>query len=95
MIKGTVIIQSERCKGCQLCIEACPQAVLRLSNAYNSRGYRTVRLDEADRRCTGCAVCAVICPDNVFTVYREASRPLAMGAGAKGGRNGQSAVERQ
>ncbi|RIK43862.1 MAG: 2-oxoacid:acceptor oxidoreductase [Chloroflexi bacterium] len=95
MIKGTVIIQSERCKGCQLCIFACPQGVLRLSNAYNSRGYRTVRLDETDRRCTGCAVCAVICPDSVFTVYRETSHSPAMGADAKGGCNGQSAVERQ
>ncbi|MCL4860830.1 MAG: ferredoxin family protein [Caldilineaceae bacterium] len=95
MIKGTVTIQSERCKGCQLCILACPQGVIRLSGCYNSRGYHTVRLDETDRHCTGCAVCALICPDSVFTVYRETSRSPAMGAGAKGGRNGQSAVDRQ
>ena len=73
MIKGMVTIQSERCKGCQLCIQACPQAVLRLSNLYNSRGYRTVLLDETQKHCTGCAVCAVVCPESVFTVYREVS----------------------
>jgi 2-oxoglutarate ferredoxin oxidoreductase subunit delta len=70
MTRGTVLIQSERCKGCQLCIQACPQGVLHLSNLYNKRGYRTVLLDETQKQCTGCAVCAVICPETVFTVYR-------------------------
>jgi 2-oxoglutarate ferredoxin oxidoreductase subunit delta len=73
MVRGTVIIQSERCKGCQLCIQVCPQGVLRLSDFYNSRGYHTVLLDETQTDCTGCAVCAVICPDSVFTVYRDVS----------------------
>jgi 2-oxoglutarate ferredoxin oxidoreductase subunit delta len=73
MVRGTVIIQSERCKGCQLCIQACPQGVLHLSNSYNSRGYHPVLLDETQKHCTGCAVCALICPDSVFTVYRAVS----------------------
>lgn len=85
MARGAVIIQSERCKGCQLCIQACPQEVLRLSNAYNSRGYHPVFLDETQQHCTGCAVCALICPDSVFTVYREAirspTRPVLAPAG--------------
>lgn len=74
MVRGTVVIQSERCKGCQLCIHVCPQDVLRLSDSYNSRGYHPVFLDETQQHCTGCAVCALICPDNVFTVYREPGR---------------------
>jgi 2-oxoglutarate ferredoxin oxidoreductase subunit delta len=71
MVRGTVLIQSERCKGCQLCVAHCPQAVLRLADGYNSRGYHPVMLDERTHTCTGCAVCALVCPDTVFTVFRE------------------------
>lgn len=74
MIRGTVTIQPERCKGCELCVHVCPQDVLRLSNVYNSRGYRTILLDETQNACTGCGVCAVVCPDVVFTVFRETNR---------------------
>ncbi len=68
--RGTVLIDRERCKGCELCVHACPQGVLRMSETYNAKGYHPVMLDEREKVCTGCAVCAVICPDVVFTVYR-------------------------
>jgi len=74
MAKGTVLIHQERCKGCGLCVAACPQHVLGMSTVYNARGYATVALDESQNQCTGCAVCAVICPDVVFSVYREPVR---------------------
>ena len=74
MAKGTVVINRDRCKGCALCVNACPQHVLHLSDTYNIRGYRPVVLDESVAACTGCAVCAVVCPDVVFTVYREPAR---------------------
>ena len=68
--RGTVLIDSERCKGCQLCVHVCPQGVLKMSEEYNSKGYHPVMLDESENTCTGCSVCAVICPDVVFTVFR-------------------------
>ena len=71
MIRGTVVIDRERCKGCALCVGVCPQHVLRMENGYNARGYRPVMLAENGNHCTGCAVCAVICPDVVFSVYRK------------------------
>ena len=77
MIRGTVAILADRCKGCALCLQACPQDVLRLSDGYNSRGYHAVILVESETGkagCTGCGVCAVICPEAVFTVYREPVR---------------------
>ena len=70
MAKGRVVIDVERCKGCELCINACPQDVLALSKQFNSKGYRPVFLMEHDNDCTGCALCATICPDAVITVYR-------------------------
>ncbi len=71
MARGTVLIKRERCKGCQLCVHACPQHVLVLSDSFNSKGYRPVRLHEQSASCTGCAICAAVCPDVVFTVFRE------------------------
>jgi len=79
MVRGTVAIDREQCKGCQLCVSVCPQRVLHLSAQLNSHGYPTIMLDEGAQHCTGCALCALICPDVVFTVYRMApQRPAAV-----------------
>jgi 2-oxoglutarate ferredoxin oxidoreductase subunit delta len=64
-----VVIEQERCKGCQLCVEFCPPKVLVMSATLNSRGfYPAVLVDE--ERCTSCAACAIVCPDTAITVYR-------------------------
>ena len=69
MIRGTVKIDIETCKGCELCIEACPQESLQLSPNINKQGYHyTVLIKD---NCTGCVNCALVCPDAVITVYRE------------------------
>lgn len=68
MVRGTVIIATEICKGCELCIAACPQDCLGLSNDFNKRGYRPAALI-ADT-CTGCVNCAIVCPDSAIIVYR-------------------------
>jgi 2-oxoglutarate ferredoxin oxidoreductase subunit delta len=69
MIRGTVKIDVETCKGCELCIEACPQESLALSEGLNSQGYHYAVLIKDN--CTGCVNCALVCPDAVITVYRE------------------------
>ena len=75
MAKGTVFIEVDRCKGCELCTAACPQGILQMSHdCFNALGYRPVRLMEGEK-CTGCALCALMCPDVVFTVYRFDVRP--------------------
>jgi 2-oxoglutarate ferredoxin oxidoreductase subunit delta len=62
-------IDEERCKGCELCITACPHDVLDLDRSIVNRlGYHPVRLTDATA-CTSCAICAKVCPDAVFTVY--------------------------
>jgi len=68
-ISGTVEFRIEECKGCELCIEACPQDCLAISSDLNQKGYHYVELT-ADT-CTGCINCALVCPDAVITVYRE------------------------
>ncbi len=62
-------IATERCKGCELCITACPHGVLALDSTFvNPLGYHPVRLLDA-HGCTSCALCARVCPDAVFTIY--------------------------
>jgi 2-oxoglutarate ferredoxin oxidoreductase subunit delta len=69
MAKGTVVFDVETCKGCELCIQACPQESLQLSPKINAQGYHYVVLVKDN--CTGCTNCALVCPDAVITVYRE------------------------
>lgn len=66
---GKVVIDIERCKGCQLCIVACPEKVLTLSDGINMRGYQYSV--QSGTTCTGCSSCALVCPDAVITVYRK------------------------
>ena len=71
---GTVVIATDRCKGCELCIPACPPKVLSMSREKNARGYYYPVLADG---CTGCTACHLVCPDFVFEVYRfvEAETP--------------------
>jgi len=69
-------IAAERCKGCELCVTACPHGVLALDErVVNRLGYHPVRLTDP-AGCTSCVICARVCPDVVFTIYapRKAAR---------------------
>lgn len=70
MARGTIVVETNRCKGCELCTTVCPQDVLAMSDLFNARGYKPVVLVDPKNKCTGCALCAVICPDAVITVFR-------------------------
>ncbi len=72
---GTIQIDTERCKGCNLCSVVCPQEVISMATTLNGKGYHPAELIDPAGECTGCAVCAVICPDVCITVLREPSPP--------------------
>lgn len=72
MPKGMIVIDKERCKGCGLCIAACPKQVLSCSGEHNQKGYSVTWMEDPER-CTGCAFCAMTCPDVTIEVYREIS----------------------
>ncbi len=69
-IHGAVTIEQERCKGCDLCVVACPCNVLALQpKEVNDRGYHFAYPATPDA-CIGCAACALVCPDACIEVYK-------------------------
>lgn len=71
-VLGAVTVNQERCKGCDLCVTACPTNVLALQpKEVNNRGYHFAYMREA-QSCIGCGSCATVCPDGCIEVYRVA-----------------------
>ena len=69
-IIGAIVVDISKCKGCELCITACPTEVISLSDNVNDKGYHYAYMAIPDA-CTGCTNCAIVCPDGVITVYRK------------------------
>jgi NAD-dependent dihydropyrimidine dehydrogenase PreA subunit len=79
--RGQLRVDGDECKGCGLCIEACPPKVIGLSEQMNHYGYRTATYMGAG--CTGCGICFMVCPEpGAITVLRLASRPAVSGLAA-------------
>ena len=68
--RGRVVVLAGRCKGCELCIEYCPQKMLDWSADYNAKGYRyPVIVPGMEQACVACGYCQSVCPD--FAIYVE------------------------
>jgi 2-oxoglutarate ferredoxin oxidoreductase subunit delta len=68
-IRGAIVVDRERCKGCNLCITACPTQVIALHREVNSKGYNYAFMQQADA-CIGCVNCGWVCPDGCIAVYK-------------------------
>ncbi len=68
-VKGTIVVNTERCKGCNLCVVACPTDVIELGKQVNTKGYHFAYMKNPDN-CIGCASCGIVCPDGCITVYK-------------------------
>ena len=69
---GAVVVETEVCKGCNLCVVACPTQVLALNRNVNTKGYHYSYMEYPDN-CNGCTNCSTVCPDSCITVYRTKS----------------------
>ena len=60
-------IDKNHCKGCELCIRACPQNIISMSKEITVRGYYFAQVHDPSR-CLGCQLCAIVCPDVAIEV---------------------------
>jgi len=69
LARGKPELDSEKCKGCALCIDACPVNILKMSDDFNKQGvsYATCINEDA---CIACKFCAMMCPDMVIKVVQ-------------------------
>jgi len=68
-----IVILSEYCKGCELCISVCPKNCIVRSDTLNSYGVYPMKFCEG-AECIGCSQCAVMCPDTAIEVYRTETK---------------------
>ena len=65
-----VTFKADLCKGCGLCVSACPKKIIALDKTkLNAKGYHPADVTEQEK-CIACAMCATMCPDVVITVER-------------------------
>ncbi len=65
-----VTFKKDLCKGCSLCISACPKKIIALSKTeINQKGHHPAEMTDQEK-CIGCAFCATMCPDCVITVEK-------------------------
>ncbi|MDR1559677.1 MAG: 4Fe-4S binding protein [Clostridiales bacterium] len=60
----------DRCKGCGLCVDACPKKIIELSpDIMNAKGFHPAQITDQEK-CIACAFCAQMCPDVIITVEK-------------------------
>lgn len=65
-----VTFNTERCKGCELCVSVCPKNIVAIDTATtNRKGYHPAGITDISL-CIACASCAKICPDSIITVEK-------------------------
>lgn len=65
-----VTVNENICKGCGLCVTACPKKIMALSEeTLNQKGYHPAVCTNQET-CIGCAFCAVMCPDCAIVVEK-------------------------
>jgi 2-oxoglutarate ferredoxin oxidoreductase subunit delta len=66
-----ILIDEDFCKGCGLCVVACPQKLITLGKQHNKQGYLLAQINEDGQViCTSCTACARMCPDVAITVRK-------------------------
>ena len=80
--RGKVVIDVEECKGCGICVEACPPHCLELSPELSPYGVHPAHY--CGERCTACGICFYCCPEpGAITVYRAATPKKAAASKAE------------
>lgn len=76
---NNLILNSEVCTGCGICVEACPEEAIALGLVGATRrgavGY-AAPIDIDERECVYCGVCVIMCPFNALTLKVDGEERL-------------------
>lgn len=65
-----VTFNTDNCKGCGLCVDACPKHLLQLSrDKINKKGHHPAEITDQEA-CVACTSCAIMCPDCIITIEK-------------------------
>ncbi len=64
------VIETERCKGCGLCVQICPKKVLEISDKVSAKGYFPA-FQARPEDCIHCTLCCIMCPDVAITITKS------------------------
>ncbi len=64
-------IDTEKCKGCRLCIKYCPKGLIVESKKLNKRGIYPAEFVRGKDECTGCKSCAIMCPEAAIEIIDD------------------------
>jgi Pyruvate/2-oxoacid:ferredoxin oxidoreductase delta subunit len=73
--RGLMKVDENECKGCGLCVDACPPKAIVMSERLNHYGYRTATY--AGSGCTGCGICFMVCPEPGAITVMQLKKPAA------------------
>lgn len=70
MSKYVVKFNRDKCKGCELCANACPKKIISMQPSVNRLGYRPAGVAQGDaEKCIACTSCALVCPDCCIEIF--------------------------
>ncbi len=64
------VLNTDKCKGCGLCVRACPKKLLTFGGTLNAQG-NVYPVMQDDAACVACSCCALNCPDMRITINKE------------------------
>ena len=65
----TIVIDDQYCKGCNLCLQVCPQKIFTRGEKRSRGGYRMPDVGKMED-CAGCLLCEMTCPDLAISVLK-------------------------
>ncbi len=69
-VRGAIVVNEQRCKGCNLCVVSCPTKAISLHPVeMNDKGYHYCHMSTPEA-CIACTSCGLICPDGCISVYK-------------------------